>query len=119
MEYKLILSEEFKNWRDTLSLVELEDVQASLYLLKMMGVNLSYPYSSKINDKSIKTKHMRELRIQHKGSPYRILYAFSPEQKAILLIGGCKTNDKRWYKKNVPIADKIYQEYIKTLDGGQ
>ena len=84
-----------------------------------MGVNLPYPYSSKINDKSIKTKHMRELRIQHKGNPYRVLYAFSPEQNAVLLLGGCKTNDKRWYKKNVPFADKIYQEYLKSLNGGK
>jgi len=119
MEYKLILSEEFNNWRNALSLPELEDIQASLYLLKRMGVNLPYPYSSKINDKSIKTKHMRELRIQHKGNPYRVLYAFSPEQNAVLLLGGCKTSDKRWYKKNVPFADKIYQEYLKSLNGGK
>lgn len=119
MEYKIILSLEFKNWRDALNNAELEDVQASLYLLRTMGVKLPFPYSSKINDKSIMTKHMRELRIQHKGKPYRALYAFDPEQNAVVLLGGDKTGDKRWYKKNVPIADKIYQDYLKSLTGGK
>jgi DNA-binding transcriptional regulator YiaG len=34
---------------------------------------------------------MRELRIQHAGRPYRVLYAFDPRRAAILLLGGDKT----------------------------
>lgn len=117
MEYKLILSENFKIWRDGLNNAELEDIQASLYLLRTMGVNLPYPHSSKIYYSPIKTDHMRELRIQHKGKPYRILYAFDPERKAVILLGGDKSKNKNWYKKHVPLADKIYQEYIKTVKG--
>ena len=60
---------------------------------------------------------MRELRIQHKDKPYRILYAFDPTRNALLLLGGNKIGDKRWYEKNVPLADKIYSEYIKSLKG--
>ena len=40
---------------------------------------------------------MRELRIQHAGRPYRTLYAFDPRRMAILLIGGDKTGNNRWY----------------------
>jgi len=40
---------------------------------------------------------MRELRVQHAGRPYRVLYAFDPRRVAILLIGGDKTGDDRWY----------------------
>jgi len=58
---------------------------------------------------------MRELRIQHAGKPYRILYAFDPRRCAILLIGGNKTGNKRWYDIYVPIADKLYDEHIKAL----
>ena len=39
---------------------------------------------------------MRELRPQHKGKPYRVLYAFDPRRMAILLIGGDKTGNSRW-----------------------
>jgi hypothetical protein len=58
---------------------------------------------------------MRELRIQHGGRPYRVLYAFDPRRVAILLIGGDKTGDDRWYDKYVPLADKIYDEHIVAL----
>ena len=58
---------------------------------------------------------MRELRIQHKGRPYRVLYAFDPRRTAILLIGGNKTGDDRWYEKYVPVADKLYEQHIETL----
>jgi hypothetical protein len=55
------------------------------------------------------------LRIQHAGRPYQVLYAFDPRRIAILLIGGNKTGDDRWYDKYVPLADKIYEEHIKAL----
>ena len=58
---------------------------------------------------------MRELRIQHKGKPYRVLYAFDPRRTAILLIGGNKAGDDRWYEKYVPVADELYQQHIETL----
>jgi len=31
---------------------------------------------------------MRELRVQHEGRPYRVLYAFDRRRTAMLLIGG-------------------------------
>jgi hypothetical protein len=59
---------------------------------------------------------MRELRVQHKGEPYRILYAFDSRRAAILLIGGKKTGDDRWYKTFVPLADKLYDEHLAQLE---
>ncbi len=58
---------------------------------------------------------MRELRVQHDGQPYRILYAFDPRRSAILLIGGNKTGDNRWYDVFVPIADRFYDEHLAEL----
>ena len=62
-----------------------------------------------------KHEHMKELIIQHAGKPYRVLYAFDPRRVAIVLIGGEKTGDKRWYEKFLPIADRLYDEHIATL----
>ena len=75
---------------------------------------LAYPFSSGIEQS--KYTHMRELRIQHSGHPYRVLYAFDPRRVAILLIGGDKTGDGRWYDKYVPLADKIYDAHIAALE---
>ena len=48
-------------------------------------------------------------------TPIQGLYAFDPRRVAILLIGGDKTGDDRWYDKYVPLADKIYEEHIEAL----
>jgi hypothetical protein len=55
---------------------------------------------------------MRELRIQHSGRPFRVLYAFDPRRMAILLLGGDKTGNDRWYLETVPRADNLYDEHL-------
>jgi hypothetical protein len=58
---------------------------------------------------------MRELRVQHQGRPYRVLYAFDPRRAAILLIGGDKTGNERWYDEFIPVADRLYDAHLVTL----
>jgi hypothetical protein len=58
---------------------------------------------------------MRELRVQHRGRPFRILYAFDPRRAAMLLIGGDKTGDDRWYRTFVSLADRLYDEHLVEL----
>ena len=65
--------------------------------------------------KGSKHSHLRELRIQSGGNPLRIFYAFDPRRTAILLIGGDKTGDNRFYEKYIPIADRLYDEYLEEL----
>jgi hypothetical protein len=59
--------------------------------------------------------HMRELRVQVQGRPFRVLYAFNPKRNAILLVGGDKTGNERWYEVNLPIADRLYDEHLEEL----
>jgi hypothetical protein len=47
--------------------------------------------------------------------PYRVLYAFDPRRVAILLIGGDKTGNDRWYVEFVPQADRLYDEHLAWL----
>ncbi len=84
---------------------------------RQKGPRLPYPYSSSIYES--KHGHMRELRIQHQGDPYRILYAFDPRRVAILLIGGNKSGNDRWYEQYIPIADKLYDEHLRSLNQGE
>ena len=64
---------------------------------------------------SSKHANMKELIIQHKGKPYRVLFAFDPRRAAILLIGGDKTGDNLWYERFVPVADELYDDHLKQL----
>lgn len=104
---------EFGDWWGTLSEAEQESLAASVRLLEERGPNLGFPHSSGINGS--RHSHMRELRTQHEGRPYRTLYAFDPRRSAILLIGGDKTGDERWYDVHVPVADRLYEEHLEQL----
>lgn len=106
-------TDEFEEWWETLTEYEQIDIAASVGLLEEYGSQLKFPYSSGINGSAY--THMRELRIQHAGQPYRVLYAFDPRRTAILLIGGKKTGDDRWYEKYISTADRLYEEHIAAL----
>jgi len=114
MAVEVEYTDEFGEWWDGLDEFEQVSVKAVVRVLEVRGVNLGSPYSSGIS--SSKHNHMRELRIQHKGSPYRVLYAFDPKRNAILLIGGNKKGNDAWYEEYVPIADRLYDEHLKELD---
>jgi hypothetical protein len=58
---------------------------------------------------------MRELRVQSGGKPLRIFYAFDPRRTAILLIGGDKTGDDRFYEKYISIADQLYDICLEEI----
>ncbi len=110
MKVEVEYTDEFNDWWNDLDENEQDTVFSYVSLLEQKGTQLSYPYSS--NVKSSKHSHMRELRIQHQGEPYRVLYAFDPRRTGILLIGGCKAGDDKWYEKYVPIADSIYDNHL-------
>lgn len=106
-------TDEFEEWWGELDAEQQGTVDAYVKMLEEFGIALGYPYSSDI--KGSKHRHMRELRPQHRGRPLRILYAFDPRRMAVLLIGGDKTGNNRWYEQNIPIADRIYEKHLEQL----
>lgn len=114
MAYDVQVSDEFREWYEPLSESEQDSIGRVVGLLEERGPALPYPYSSGVQGSAL--GHMRELRIQHEGRPYRVLYAFDPTRAAYLLIGGDKTGDGRWYEANVPRAERIYAEHLRELE---
>lgn len=113
MGWEVEFTDEFGAWWDGLSEGEQESVAASVRLLEEKGPELGFPHSSGIA--TSKHGRMRELRIQHGGRPLRTLYAFDPRRAAILLIGGDKSGDDRWYETHVPLADRLYDQHLELL----
>ena len=113
MNWDVEYTDEFGAWWGDLSDDERESLAASVRLLEDRGPMLGFPHSSGINGS--RHSHMRELRTQHDGRPLRTLYAFDPRRSAILLIGGDKTGNDRWYDMHVPIADRLYDEHLEQL----
>ncbi len=113
MSWEVEYTDEFGDWWGGLTEDEQESVDTSVRLLEERGPALGFPHSSGINGS--RHGHMRELRTQHGGRPLRTLYAFDPRRAAILLIGGDKTGDDRWYETHIPIADDLYDEHVEQL----
>lgn len=103
-------------WWSNLSDSEQNDIVSVVTLLEKRGIKLGYLYSSKI--KNSKHLQMCELGIQSKGKPIRVFYAFDTKRDAVLLIGGDKTGDKRFYIRMIPIADSLYDTYLEEIKEG-
>lgn len=112
-EWDVEYTDQFEAWWNSLTGAEQEDVDAKVILLQRFGPALPRPHADTVA--TSRHPNMKELRIQHAGRPYRVLYAFDPRRCAILLIGGDKTGDKQWYRRFVPVADRLYEEHLDAL----
>ena len=106
-------TDEFGHWWDSLDQAAQDSIDVAVHLLEAKGPHLGFPFSSGVEGS--RHNHMRELRVQHRGRPYRVLYAFDPRRVAVLLIGGCKGGEHRWYERHVPWADDLYDEHLDQL----
>lgn len=106
-------TDEFETWWQTLDEDEQTSVSASVELLRQLGPQLPRPHADTLNGS--RHSNMKELRTQHQGRPLRTLFAFDPRRTAILLIGGDKTGDKRFYDRMIPLADQLYDDHLEEL----
>ena len=106
-------TDDFEAWWNGLAEDEQVSVDASVRLLEAYGPALPFPHSSGVE----RSRHgrMRELRIRHRGRPLRVLYAFDPRRVAVLLLGGDKTGNERWYEEFVPRADELFGRHLEAL----
>ncbi len=113
MTWEVEATDEFADWFVDLDEPDQDAVDFTVDLLIAQGPSLRYPHSSGIAKS--RHSHMRELRIQSAGKPLRVFYAFDPRRSAILLIGGDKTGDGRFYERLIPMADDLYDVHLQEL----
>jgi len=111
--WEVEFTDEFEVWWNTLDEDEQEAIAASIELMERIGPALPRPHADTIQGS--RHSNMKELRTQHKGRPLRTFFAFDPRRCAILLIGGDKTGDKRFYERMIAIADRLYDEHLAQL----
>jgi hypothetical protein len=106
-----------EDWLATLDQKSFDLVVAALELLAEQGPTLGRPLVDSIVGS--RHKNMKELRPGSSGrSEVRILFAFDPARKAILLVAGDKAgNWQKWYRTNIPIADERYGQHLERLKG--
>lgn len=113
MAWDVEYTDEFADWWDSLSAQQQADIDGGVQHLIDKGPQLGRPYADTVH--SSRHVNMKELRTQSQGKPLRTFFAFDPSRSAILLIGGDKTGDKRFYDRMIPIADKLYDEHLQQL----
>lgn len=101
---------EFEDWFLDLDDADSRAVVRAVGLLEHRGISLPFPYSSGIRSSRYP---LRELRAQSGGKPLRVIYAFDPRRQAVLLIGGDKTGDERFYDRIIPRAEEIWEQYLR------
>lgn len=113
--WDVILLDEVEQWYFTLDRDAMAAVTGAIDLLELEGPTLGRPIVDKV--KGSKFHSMKELRPA--GTSIRVLFIFDPARQAILLLGGDKAgNWKRWYERNIPIADARFESWLATEHGG-
>ena len=112
MEWNIEMVDEYVSWFKSLDQDIQDSIFVSIRLLEEHGPSLPRPHSDTLYGS--KVSNLKELRTQHKGKPFRSLYAFDPERSAILLIGGDKSSDKKWYERHIPVAEKRFELHLKV-----
>jgi hypothetical protein len=112
--WEIELTGEAESWYMALDTAAAERVAASLDELERRGPRLGRPFVDSV--KGSRHHNMKELRSI--GGHLRALFAFDPRRRAIVLLGGDKTNDwKGWYERNIPRADRLYDEHLRSIGG--
>lgn len=104
-----------EDWLDETDPDTFDQVLAAIRLLADHGPGLGRPLVDSIAGS--RHKNMKELRPGSAGrSEVRILFAFDPKRRAIMILAGDKHGAwQKWYRKNIPIADDRYDEHLKRL----
>lgn len=113
-DWSVELDDDFAEWLNDLEEPERNEILAHALFLKRFGPSLGRPHVDTV--KGSKFKNMKELRIQIGGDPWRVLFAFDPRRTAILLVGGNKASNKRWYKTHIRIADRRFRRHLDRLE---
>jgi hypothetical protein len=113
MRWEVEYTDQFEKWWDSLSETQWEELGAAIEKLEERGPGLGRPLVDTIS--TSRHHNMKELRPVASGN-VRVLFVFDPRRHAILLVGGDKTGRWRsWYDEYIPIADDLYDEYLREL----
>lgn len=106
-----------EEWLLGLDQDSLEQVAAAIRILEERGPHLGRPLVDTVT--ASRHRNMKELRPGSSGrSELRILFAFDPHRRAILLVAGDKAGDwRRWYRRNIPEADRLLDAHLAEMKG--
>lgn len=115
----MLLHPEVAAWLGTLDEKTTAGVLAAIEALAEHGPNLKRPLADTLTGSRV--KNLKELRPGSSGrSEVRIVFAFDPARRAILLVAGDKAGEWRgWYRRAIPLAEQRFEQHVMGLEGRQ
>ena len=107
-------TEEFRSWAQSLERREFAAVERAVELLKASGISLGAPHTSALRGTSFP---LRELRPSQGRSPVRVIYGFDPNREVLLLLGGSKAAEARFYRRAIARAEILWTRHLEQLQG--
>ena len=108
--WSILRTDEIVRWITDLDDDAKEAIYKSLLILSEIGPSLGRPHVDSVRGSTY--PNMKELRVQNKKRVFRIFFAFDPKRNAILLIGGDKRGDKKFYDTMIARADELYTLHL-------
>ena len=92
-----------------------DELLACIGLLEQFGPQLRRPRADTLNGS--RHANMKELRFGAAGGVWRVAFAFDPNRKAILLVGGDKSggSEKRFYRQLIDKADARFDDHLAKI----
>lgn len=114
MNWTVLFCDEFADELAELNPGLRDELLAELRHLETFGPKLGRPKVDTL--KGSEYANLKELRFTYLRVPYRYFFAFDAIRQAVVLIGGNKAGDKRFYKRLIPIADERFTKYLRQQD---
>lgn len=106
----------FDMWFEQQDVKTQEKLLAGMLALSIGGPKVGRPLVDTVYESAY--MHMKELRVQHKGNPFRAFFAFDPFRQAIILCAAKKEgNEKLFYQRMLRVADQAYLEHLQQPQG--
>ncbi len=106
-----IFAEEFNNFSTGVK----NELLAHSKLLEHFGPGLGRPSVDTL--KNSRHSNMKELRFNHVNEVWRVVFAFDPKRRAIVLAAGdkCGVDQKRFYEKLIAKADRRFDQHLEVV----
>lgn len=114
--WEILETTEFADWFAGLTGQQQTAVSHRRELLSQLGPAMTRPYVDTITGASL--QNLKELRVSSQGS-LRILFAFDPRRRAVLLLGGDKSEGSAWngwYPSAIELAEELFVEHLKNME---
>jgi hypothetical protein len=113
--WQVVTTPAFEQWRESLGTERATQVSAALGRVAKGGPTLGRPRVDSL--KGSRVHNLKELRLD---DSVRMLFAFDPRRRAVMLMGGNKTGSwNRWYRRAIPAAERLYANHLRSIGEGE